>query len=276
MAGGVGLGNKLNELPYCATVRCFGVTLGLRAASRAQLRRFAQAWPYGCEPCDATHCERWYAVIETPQHRWRLYANSRKVAECDDAAELKRRLRAHAQLFIAATSEQYVFIHAGVVAWNEQAIVIPGRSYSGKTTLVAEFVKAGATYYSDEYALLDQEGRVHPYPRPLSVRAKLTGIQRDVASARLGGEVGTKPLPVKLILLTKYQAGAEWNPVQAETREASKGLALNAVAIRRFPLVTVKAIARASLTATVWQGVRGEATALVKSVKSLFTSGAGS
>jgi hypothetical protein len=31
---------------------------------------------------------------------------------------------------------------------------------------VAELVRAGATYYSDEFAVLDSRGRVHPFPRP--------------------------------------------------------------------------------------------------------------
>ena len=263
---------NLTALPFHSVVKAFGVTLCLRTERRALLTRFASAWPYGCIPTEASAFDRVYAIVENGAGGWKLYADSRKVAEGAGAAEIKRRLRAHAQLFVAATSEQYVFIHAGVVAFGGQAIVIPGRSYSGKTTLVAEFVKAGATYYSDEYALLDQAGRVYPYPRPLSVRAKRTGIQRDVASESLGGPTGNQPLPVGLILLTKYQAGAQWNPVSVAAREASKGLALNAVAIRRFPATTIKAISCASATANVLQGVRGEAKALIESVKQRLAS----
>jgi hypothetical protein len=263
---------NLTALPFQSVVNAFGVTLCLRTERPALLKRFASAWPYGCTSTEATAFDRVYAIVENGEGGWKLYADSRKVAEATDAAEMKRRMRAHVQLFVAATSEQYVFIHAGVVAFGNQAIVIPGRSYSGKTTLVAEFVKAGATYYSDEYALFDQEGRVHPYPRPLSVRAKRTGIQRDVAFESLGGQSGNQPLPVVLILLTKYQAGAQWNPVSVAAREASKGLALNAVAIRRFPAATIKAIACASATASVLDGVRGEAHALVESVKQRLTS----
>ena len=46
-------------------------------------------------------------------------------------------------------------------------IMLPGYSFAGKTTLVAEFVRAGALYYSDEYAVLDRDRFAHPYPRPL-------------------------------------------------------------------------------------------------------------
>ena len=44
-----------------------------------------------------------------------------------------------------------------IVTWGRgRAIVIPGRTFSGKSTLVAELVRAGATYYSDEYAVEDE------------------------------------------------------------------------------------------------------------------------
>src|SRR5581483_1001800 len=56
--------------------------------------------------------------------------------------------QAHQQL--ATLTEKAVFVHAGVVAWRGRALVIPGPSNSGKSTLVAALVAAGAAYYSDE------------------------------------------------------------------------------------------------------------------------------
>jgi len=74
-----------------------------------------------------------------------------------------------AQLTVATLAKGLIFVHAGVVGWQNRAIVIPGRSLSGKTTLVLALVEAGTDYYSDEYALFDSEGRVHAYwrlPKP--------------------------------------------------------------------------------------------------------------
>ena len=68
---------------------------------------------------------------------------------------------------VAQRSRQMLFVHAGVVGWRGLAIVIPGRSHTGKSTLVAELVWRGAVYYSDEFAVLDDTGRVHPSRRPL-------------------------------------------------------------------------------------------------------------
>lgn len=43
-------------------------------------------------------------------------------------------------------------------------------THAGKSLLVSELLRRGATYFSDEYALIDAEGWVHPYPRPLLLR----------------------------------------------------------------------------------------------------------
>jgi len=59
------------------------------------------------------------------------------------------------RMLIATNTPDWIFVHAGVVALRGRALVIPGESFSGKTTLVRALVEAGATYYSDEYAVLD-------------------------------------------------------------------------------------------------------------------------
>ena len=53
-----------------------------------------------------------------------------------------------------------VFLHAGVVGWRGKAIIIPADSFKGKSTLVAELVRNGATYFSDEFAVVDANGLV--------------------------------------------------------------------------------------------------------------------
>src|ERR671929_229610 len=86
--------------------------------------------------------------------------------------------------------------HAGVVGWQGRAILIPGRSFSGKSTLVAALVRAGATYYSDEFAVLDERGRVHPFPKKLSMRLEGSARPRFAPVEELGGRRGTTPLRV--------------------------------------------------------------------------------
>src|SRR5205085_10523469 len=111
------------------------------------------------------------------------------------------------QLYVAATARRRLFVHAGVVGWRGRAVVLPGRSFAGKTTLVAALVRAGATYYSDEYAVFDRAGRVHPYARPLALREG-AGRQTKVSVEALDGVKGVRALPVGLVIVRVYRSGA--------------------------------------------------------------------
>ena len=43
-----------------------------------------------------------------------------------------RAFEANVQLYVAEMSPEHVFVHAGVVSWRGRAILLPGRSFSGK------------------------------------------------------------------------------------------------------------------------------------------------
>src|SRR3954447_14642094 len=124
------------------------------------------------------------------------------------------------QTHIALEAKDFVFIHAGVVADGNRAIVIPGRSFSGKTTLVHALVDAGAVYYSDEFAVLDEAGRVLPYSKRLSIRRPHEGAD-DYPVEELGGVAGVEPLAIGLVIATRFISGAEWQPRQLSRGEGA-------------------------------------------------------
>ncbi len=114
---------------------------------------------------------------------------------------------------VAEGAADRLFIHAGAVGWKGKAIILPGTSFAGKSTLVAELVRNGATYYSDDYAIFDRNGLLHPFPRTLSMRADDDHHTRfDLTPTDLGGVTGTEPLSVGTILLTEYKPDAQWDP----------------------------------------------------------------
>src|SRR5438477_263298 len=71
-----------------------------------------------------------------------------------------------------------------------------GCSLSGKTTLVREMLRLGATYYSDEFAVVDDSGLVHPFARPLGIREDFFPAQTNYTAENLGASTGVKPLPL--------------------------------------------------------------------------------
>ena len=114
------------------------------------------------------------------------------------------------ELWVAEHAEGLVFVHAGAVAWGGRAIVVPGRTLAGKSTLVAALVRAGATYYSDEYTVLDPQGMVRPYARMLSIRPTDGGPPHRVTAEAIGGHTGTEPVPMALVAHLRYDPGAGW------------------------------------------------------------------
>jgi hypothetical protein len=174
---------------------------------------------------------------------------------------------AQLRAYIALHSPDHIFVHAGVVGHRGRAIVIPGRSFSGKTTLVAELLRAGATYYSDEYAVLDEHGMVHPYAKPLSIRLNSNvGTHHDVES--LGGSAGTEPLPLGLIVLAQYMPGATWDPQTLSSGETVLALLSNTVPAQDRPEETMHALRKAvdGSGAMALTGERGEAAEAVQQI----------
>jgi len=168
-------------------------------------------------------------------------------------------LDAELRQYIALHAPDHVFVHAGVVGAHGRAIVLPGRSFAGKTTLVAALVKAGAEYWSDEYAVLDADGLVHPYPKRLSVRINGTRETDEQPVESLGGRAGDRALPVAVIAFTSYHSEAAWALSARTAGEGTVKLLEHSIAARSRPAQVLAAVRRAATGAVILEGDRGDA-----------------
>jgi hypothetical protein len=276
---------KIDRLGWTAGIAfdSFGFRMGVRVNDAAVLDRVTRLLPPGWRTATDTVVARLYSVRVAPaelrrglRHFHLVYAGSGRVARTQDLDEAMRAMSADIDAALAQWGPGHVFVHAGVVGWKGRAILLPGRSFSGKTTLTAALVRAGCTYYSDEYAVLDQAGRVHPYTR-------LLGIREDGQSARatryavesLGGKRGVRPLPVALIIASQYQSGARWRPRCLSAGEGALALLENTVSARREPQAALATLRRVVATSAVWKGKRGEAQAVVDFIFNLLEKNAG-
>ncbi len=180
-------------------------------------------------------------------------------------------LDAQIRLFVAAHARDRIFVHAGVVAREGRALVIPGESFSGKTTLVRALVEQGATYYSDEYAVLDDKGRVHPYPRRLSIRETDSRATQELHVGEFGGIAAVDPAEVAAVVVTGYRPGAEWRPQRLSGGQGVLALLSNTVPARERPRESLRAVRRAVAGATVLEGDRGEAGPAAESMLELLS-----
>lgn len=197
------------------------------------------------------------------------YANLERIARTRSVDEMLEAFATHLQLTIAEHAPRRVFVHAGVVGWRGRAIVIPGRSFAGKTTLVTELIRAGATYYSDEYAVFDERGRVHPYARPLGIRENGSFNSSKVMPELLGARVGNKPLPVALVLSTSFKKGASWRPRKVSHGKTVLDLLANTVSARSHPENALRVLPEALRNARLLKGVRGEAREIASKILEL-------
>src|SRR4051794_9920882 len=188
----------------------YGVKL-MVIAPVAVMPRIGRILPPGWKQRDATDDDERFVLRTRTNNVYRVEDPKGTVSGSSDLQIALEVLDARLRNYIALHAPEHIFVHAGVVGYEGRAIMLPGLSFSGKTTLVAELVRAGASYYSDEFAVLDRDGVVLPYPKPLSLR--VDGIsQVDVDIDALNGRVGREPLPVGVVAITQYAPGAAWNP----------------------------------------------------------------
>lgn len=176
------------------------------------------------------------------EQRW--WHDGQVVTDLEKAVELE----------IATRAPRHVFVHAGVVRFADRALLLPGASMAGKSTLVRALTLRGGVYYSDEFAVLDRRGRVCPYPRFLSLR---TGER--LAPSDLGWSPRLGSVPVGAVLSCVYTGAPDYR----ELTPAGGMLSLfaHAVAARSRPEQVLRVLGRALEGAVCLEGTRGEAEA---------------
>lgn len=107
-------------------------------------------------------------------------------------------------------------VHAGVVGWQGQALVLVGGDAGGVTAVVAELLRAGADLYAQNEARFDSAGNALPTQSTLTLRNGDVSCGAWTAEA-LGGRVGRDAIPVRTIALIRYEEGRRWR-IEETTR----------------------------------------------------------
>jgi len=266
---------KVDRLGWAAgfSIKSYGVRIGIRSNDPSCLKRARNHLPHGWELSSSPVVDRLYSLLidgTSPRANVRrfnlLYGDHIRLARSVDLEQIFERFESDLRLFVAELARRRVFVHAGVVGWKGKAIVVPGRSFSGKSSLVAALVSAGATYYSDEYAVFDSRGRVHPFPKALEIRDQGDTRQTKVTIEELGGQAGIRPLPVGLVVMTQFKAGATWRPRKLTPGKGVLELLSNTVSARREPEKALVTLQHVVASAEVVKGARGECRDIVKSI----------
>ncbi len=121
-------------------------------------------------------------------------------------------------------------IHAAVLGVGQQAVMFAGVSGAGKSSICTAGLLSHASYLSDEFTLLANDGHVYPFPRPMQWEYKEHPAFNREEIERTGlitadyfdfpntegttvrchlwhpADVQRQPLPLKIIVLHQYDA----------------------------------------------------------------------
>ncbi|MCP4592735.1 MAG: hypothetical protein GY842_18525 [bacterium] len=128
---------------------------------------------------------------------------------------------------VIATRTEFLQLHAAVLAWRGNGVMLVGPSGSGKSTLTAALAARGWDYLSDEFALIDPVSlRAHAFPKALCIKSGSFALVRDLGLPlwdrrpyvkAFKGRVAyvsphdvrtqTTPTPIRLIVFPQYTGG---------------------------------------------------------------------
>jgi hypothetical protein len=263
-----------NARLFSASGEIFGVALRLEADSEATLGNMSNATHLGLEVETGAE-QTFFRIAQAGRNAYKLESGGGVLSEGDYEHVLEhfeRQLRR----YVAFNAPHHVFVHAGTVAHDGHALVIPGPSFSGKTSLVAALVSAGAAYYSDEYAVFDATGLVYPYAKPLAIRLNEgSPVQTHHSADQLGGAPGTEPVRLGLVVCSQYRRDAVWKPAELSPAQTLLELFGHSYGSADRPAQTMDTLRQAITTTTGLKGDRGEAAAIAAELLTRLSSSAG-
>jgi hypothetical protein len=159
-------------------------------------------------------------------------------------------------LHVARTSP-FVFVHAGMVSHRGRGILLPGRSFAGKTTLTAALLAHGADYCSDDFAVIGPGGLAYAYHCPLGIRTPSGRVEKTASD--LGAIAAHEPVRPAVIVATEYLPGAHWHPQPVSAGEGLLRMLEHAVAARTAPEHVCRLLSPVAQNAVCLTGPRGDA-----------------
>ena len=169
----------------------------------------------------------------------KIYNGEQYVGHTSELWRAVRVLEWQLDIFLSEAVNNCYLVHAGVVANQGQAIMLPGESGSGKSSLTLALLKRGYSYFSDELAVVNPlTAQVTAFPKPFSLKAPrlfptlarqknlwfgpasfepepYSNLPEEKRNRRVwyihpedvrAGSVAQASLPIRYIIFPKYQA----------------------------------------------------------------------
>lgn len=257
----------INKDENITALECMGVSIGITSNNPAFQNRvekeMCEILPLQFKFIGHEHIDYLIKVTkgEHQAKEWIIYFEDEEIGRSFDKEIIYDLLVSRIRATVAEFTKDYVFLHAGAVSWKNKVLILPGKSRAGKTTLISELIRRGWEYFSDEFAILDNSGLVHPFTKKLSVRGIIDEHrQKDLPVESFGGRKAVAPLPAAYILLTNYKENLK--RIKIKTTSAGSGVMANlanSISIRQNPSLVLEVLSVIASQTLVIEGNRGEA-----------------
>lgn len=185
----------------------------------------------------------------------------------------------------------YLLLHAGVVARNDRAVILPAAPGSGKTTLTCALHLAGWRFLSDEFGVLDMERAcLLPMVRPAPLKNESIEVIRQRPGAVLGplfpktrkGDVAHfvpdknsflarhTPAQPALVVFPRFVAGSPLICQPLPRADAVLRLGRNSFNYQALGPTGFQAVVALAKQTTAWELVFGDLDAAIAQIESLL------
>lgn len=255
----ISLGRTTENGEYLVAISCLGSKVAALVPDMTFLDALVPLLPPTCEPISID-------LVQQSPIEWTWADPTSRSA--DDRAGVIDYLASQIEYAVAEWSEKYVFVHAGVVVVDQQALVFPGESHAGKSTLIAALVKEGATYFSDEYAVVDSSGMILPFARRIALRNSLFFPEgkTDLTTYSTTGNLHCSGHIVRAIYFTRYAPNSHWVINHLDRTSALIELCKNTAGFTKRPDMSFAHLGCMLDGATAYAGTRGEAAEAVHEI----------
>jgi hypothetical protein len=130
---------------------------------------------------------------------------------------------------------------------------------------VKEFLTSGAEYFSDEYSVLDSEGLVHPFPKPLSIRPEVRsdGEAVEIDPKMFAAKEASGPARIDYVIFTTYKSQAVWDPVKRTLSEGMLAMIPHSIGLHARAEFSLQILEKAFKNAVFFKGDRPDASNFV-------------
>lgn len=180
--------------------------------------------------------------VQRDARGFRVEVEGRDALLESDASAAVRALNHELLQALMLRCRAHYFVHAAVLVHHGRAIVLPGLSRAGKSTLGLALVLAGARFLSDELLCYTHAGRAVALPRAFKIRDECvryfpelarefvgTGEGRFLPFSALPADVVAPPAPVGALVVPCWSSGAADVPVAITRGEALLALAASSL-----------------------------------------------